>query len=104
MNGVSQPDMSSDIWSLGASILQLLFDQSFWDVHTLQKQFVGENMLDILIQVTDPHFIFELVNALFCVIFVVRIGIYFGNRAIDHRDIAIGNTQGPISRQLHVLL
>ena len=33
------PDMKSDIWSLGATILQFLFDQSCWDMHSLTKQF-----------------------------------------------------------------
>ena len=30
---------ASDVWSLGATILEFLFDQSVWDVHTLTKNF-----------------------------------------------------------------
>ena len=31
--------MKSDIWSLGATISEFLFDKSVWDIHSLSKQF-----------------------------------------------------------------
>ena len=34
-------ETKSDIWATGATIVQLLFEQSVWDEHALFKQFVG---------------------------------------------------------------
>ncbi len=35
--------VKSDIWSLGATILQSLFDQPVWDLYSLTKQFNVRN-------------------------------------------------------------
>ena len=34
-----KPDMKSDIWGVGSTILQFLLDHPTWDLRTLSKQF-----------------------------------------------------------------
>jgi serine/threonine protein kinase len=48
----SVPTVKSDIWSLGATIIQFLFDQGVWDIYSLTKQFNVRNPNEAVKQVS----------------------------------------------------
>ena len=52
----TKPDLKSDIWSLGATIMQFLFDQSCWDMHSITKQFSVREQQKALKEVRSSHF------------------------------------------------
>ena len=45
--------VKSDIWSLGATVLQFLFDQPVWDLYSLAKQFNLADPAEAVRQVLD---------------------------------------------------
>ena len=45
--------VKSDIWSLGATVLQFLFDQPVWDLYSLAKQFNVGDPAEAVRQVPD---------------------------------------------------
>ena len=46
-------DDKSDVWSLGATILQFLMDQKLWDSHALIKQFGSRDTMAAIQQATE---------------------------------------------------